>query len=71
MQVSGPCTLSGDCVQSPNYPSTYGNRQQCSVHHIPPFPAVVLAFNVEVSDGSNSYDVAAGVCFDYVTISGQ
>lgn len=28
---SGSCTTSGSCVRSPNYPSSYGNSQSCSI----------------------------------------
>eukprot|EP00966_Prymnesium_polylepis_P018305 421722-Prymnesium_polylepis.2 len=27
---SGPCTVSGLCVRSPNYPSTHGNNEACA-----------------------------------------
>ena len=29
--LSGACTSTGDCVQSPNYPSDYGNSQSCEI----------------------------------------
>ena len=29
--ISGPCTATGACVTSPNFPSNYGNNQACSI----------------------------------------
>ena len=29
--LSGPCTSSGACAQSPNYPNSYGNSELCEI----------------------------------------
>ena len=29
--LSGPCTASGGCTQSPNYPAEYGNSESCEI----------------------------------------
>eukprot|EP00959_Pyramimonas_sp_CCMP1952_P468002 9492510-Pyramimonas_sp.AAC.1 len=29
--VTGPCTLDGSCVQSPNYPQDYNNGEACAL----------------------------------------
>jgi len=31
LSVTGPCSLTGDCVQSPNYPRKYQNNQACAI----------------------------------------
>mmetsp|Transcript_142707 Transcript_142707/g.443842 ORF Transcript_142707/g.443842 Transcript_142707/m.443842 type:complete len:515 (-) Transcript_142707:122-1666(-) len=33
--VSGPCTLDGDCLQSPNFPANYGHSERCDVAATP------------------------------------
>jgi len=57
--ISGPCTLDGACVQSPNYPQYYSNSQACTIeiNAANAAPIVVEYFNVE------SY-------FDYLLIDG-
>ncbi|CAK0791378.1 unnamed protein product [Prorocentrum cordatum] len=47
--VSGPCTLDGTCVQSPNHPSNYGGNQMCTIgiDEANAAPIVVEAFNTE------------------------
>jgi len=56
---SGTCkvTSGGNCVTSPNYPSSYGNRQTCDIT-APEVPLDVKDFWTE-----NNYD--------YITINGQ
>jgi hypothetical protein len=29
--VTGPCQAIGECIQSPNYPSSYGNDEKCTI----------------------------------------
>eukprot|EP00976_Prorocentrum_cordatum_P017854 360487-Prorocentrum_minimum.AAC.1 len=50
---SGPCEIrdSGRCVASPNFPSDYGNSQECSISVILRAVLTVRAFNIE-----NNYD---------------
>ncbi|CAK0868178.1 unnamed protein product, partial [Prorocentrum cordatum] len=57
--ISGPCTLDGACVQSPNYPQYYSNSQACTIeiNAANAAPIVVEYFNVE------SY-------FDYLLVDG-
>ena len=47
--VTGDCTLDGDCVQSLNYPMTYGHNQMCTVEINEGFatPIDVISFNVD------------------------
>eukprot|EP00966_Prymnesium_polylepis_P230819 5341721-Prymnesium_polylepis.1 len=64
--VSGPCTISGDCVRSPNFPNDYGENQQCYVSNLPALPAVVTKFVVQADLNSQH------LCYlDYVTINGR
>ena len=56
--TTGPCTVSGNCVQSPNYPSNYGNSQQCTITVTSAFPKMlnVIAFYTE--DGYDKVTIA-------------
>jgi hypothetical protein len=46
---SGPCTLanSGTCFRSPNYPSNYGNNQNCTITTQEAVTLSVTAFSTE------------------------
>jgi len=57
--ISGPCTLEGACVESPNYPARYSNNQMCTIeiNAAHAAPIVVEYFNTE------SY-------FDYLLVDG-
>eukprot|EP00966_Prymnesium_polylepis_P073560 1707503-Prymnesium_polylepis.1 len=44
--IAGNCTISGNCIQSPNYPSDYGTLERCVVLNLPAVPAVVVRFNI-------------------------
>merc|ERR1719464_710719 len=50
--LSGGCSASGLCVQSPNYPSTYKNNEECSivVQDSLATPLNVTSFNTEGAD---------------------
>jgi hypothetical protein len=51
--ISGSgCEMDGNCIQSLNHPSNYGNNQQCSVELYGAIPLSVSAFDTE-----RSYDV--------------
>lgn len=52
--VTGPCSISGDCIQSGNFPGKYGDSEQCGINM--PQPSVInfTAFSTE-----KSYDVLA------------
>lgn len=43
--VSGPCSVDGNCVQSPNYPDPYGHFQHCTIS--PPGPINAVDFETE------------------------
>eukprot|EP00966_Prymnesium_polylepis_P101766 2356155-Prymnesium_polylepis.1 len=46
--ITGPCVLSGNCIQSSGYPNaSYGNNELCQAYHLPAVPAHVVAFDVE------------------------
>lgn len=42
--VEGPCETVGSCVQSPNYPKQYPNRQSCSLSLPKPSVVTILDF---------------------------
>ena len=44
---SGPCTVSGECVSSPNYPSNYGNYESCTIAPRTDGFLSVVAFDTE------------------------
>lgn len=52
--VTGPCSISGDCIQSGNFPGKYGDSEQCGINM--PQPSVInfTAFSTE-----KSYDILA------------
>ncbi|CAK0861691.1 unnamed protein product, partial [Prorocentrum cordatum] len=58
--ISGPCTLDGTCVQSPNHPSNYGGNQMCTIgiDEVNAAPIVVEAFNTE---SNSDYLIVNGV----------
>merc|ERR1712232_1295721 len=41
--VGYPCTKVGDCVQSPDYPNNYGNKQSCEL----PLSGFVISVSFE------------------------
>merc|ERR1712146_41555 len=47
--VSGPCEIvdGGSCIQSPNYPSTYQNREKCTIGVAPGTYISQIYFNTE------------------------
>jgi len=48
--ISGSgCEMNGNCIQSLNYPSNYGNNQQCSIELSGAIPVSVIAFDTETS----------------------
>lgn len=57
--VSGPCTISGGCVRSQNYPSNYGNDHSCYMYLAAPSVTVSVT-----SFDSEAY-------WDYMLINGQ
>ena len=58
--VSGSCTTSGKCFESPNYPSNYGIHQTCLIKVLSVGGAEVLA--------STAFNTEAG--YDELTING-
>ena len=61
--VTGPCTATGLCFQSPNYPNSYGNLESCSIK----VKAGVLGLL-----HANSFDVEAYGCkFDSLSVRGR
>jgi len=65
--VTGPCTATGKCVSSPNFPSSYGNNEACSIRANFPGDLEVLnsAFSTEptydqLTVGSTPYDGTSG-----------
>jgi len=50
---SGPCTQSGPCISSPNFPDVYGNHQSCEIE-VP--PGVTEAISVVAFDTEDGYD---------------
>lgn len=57
-QVTGPCTLSGTCVQSPNYPEPYGPNERCEFS-LPPNSVVTIV------------DFATELNYDRLSINGR
>ena len=55
--LSGPCTSTGGCVQSPNYPNNYGNDEFCEIL-APDQPFYSVHFATESG-------------YDYLTVGGQ
>lgn len=45
--VQGPCEAIGACVQSPNYPENYGDRQSCNLSLPKPSVVTILDFLTE------------------------
>merc|ERR1719323_1863693 len=41
------CEMSGNCIQSNNHPSNYGNGEQCTIQLYGSIPITVEAFNTE------------------------
>jgi len=56
--VSGPCTVSGPCAQSPNFPQPYGPDERCELSLPPGSQVVVTTFRTEAN-------------YDKLTIGGQ
>merc|ERR1719387_2319664 len=52
--VSGPCETAdqGSCIQSPNYPSTYQNKEKCTIGVAPGTYISRIYFNTE-----RNYDI--------------
>lgn len=57
-RVTGPCTLSGTCVESPNYPEPYGPNERCEFS-LPPNSVVTIV------------DFATELNYDRLTINGR
>ena len=57
---SGSCTTSGNCFESPNYPSDYGSDQACSIK--------VLSVGAGEKLGSIAFNTESG--YDKLTIGG-
>ena len=45
--LSGNCTVSHDCVMSPNFPANYDNYQHCTFQMLSPGPLTVEHFDTE------------------------
>ena len=63
--ISGPCTATGACVTSPNFPSAYGNNQACSIRADVSGELRVDAFSTEsgydkLTIGSTRYEGSSG-----------
>jgi len=64
--ISGSgCEMDGNCIQSLNHPSNYGNNQQCSIELYGSISLSVNAFNTEsrydiLSVGGSSYSGTSG-----------
>jgi len=63
--ASGACSVVGNCVASPNFPSNYGNSQQCNFNALRSGTILVESFNTEtgydkVTVKGVSYSGAAG-----------
>lgn len=59
------CDLVGDCIQSNNHPSNYGNNQECTVQLYGDIALSVAAFNTEsrydiLTMGGSSYSGTSG-----------
>jgi hypothetical protein len=59
--TSGLCTVASDatCFRSPNYPSNYGNNQQCTI---------TVAAHEEVTLSVTAFTTELG--YDYLTVNG-
>jgi len=63
--VGDGCETDGQCVQSLNHPSNYGNDQQCSINLYGDIPLSVESFNTEsrydtLTVGGRSYSGSSG-----------
>merc|ERR1719510_2067025 len=64
--ISGSgCEMTGNCIQSLNHPSNYGNNQQCSIELYGDIPLSVDSFNTEsrydiLTVGGSSYSGSSG-----------
>ena len=56
--VSGPCSVSGACAQSPNYPANYGSNERCELSLPEGSEITISAFETELN-------------YDRLTINGQ
>merc|ERR1740124_1226312 len=63
----GPCTVSGTCVRSPNYPSEYAGGQSCTI--TPESPAVGLLLSATAFNTESGYDklIVNGVAYSGTT----
>jgi len=65
-ELSGSgCDMVGDCVQSKNHPSSYGNNEECSIQLAGSVSITVEAFNTEsrydfLTMGGQSYSGSSG-----------
>merc|ERR1712228_827785 len=46
---SGPCTVNGNCVRSPNYPIDYSNSETCEINAAPNMLISTTSFETEAS----------------------
>ena len=63
--VSGACTVVSDgaCFRSPNYPSNYGNNQQCTI-------TVTAHEQVMLSVVAFDLEAESSCAWDYLTVNG-
>merc|ERR1712203_601701 len=59
------CSLAGDCIQSNNHPSNYGNNEECTIQLYGDIALSVAAFNTEsrydfLTMGGTSYSGTSG-----------
>ena len=63
VQVTSPCSLTdgGSCATSPNYPNSYGDKEECTISGVPPVELETIAFDVEAHSSCS---------WDYLTVKG-
>merc|ERR1719323_2825470 len=59
------CEMTGNCVQSKNHPSNYGNGESCTINLYGDVPLTTEAFNTEsrydfLNAGGNAYSGTSG-----------
>eukprot|EP00965_Chrysotila_dentata_P104820 3461805-Pleurochrysis_carterae.AAC.2 len=62
---SGYCTITfdGECIQSPQYPNSYGNDEDCTINLTRPVTLIVVDFQVEEPS-------SAQLCeYDYLVVN--
>jgi hypothetical protein len=68
--VSGDCTLDGACVNSPNFPSSYGNNEGCTVEIHDGLSALIKVMRFNVRDPEYYYYSDDIHYTDYLTVNG-